>query len=59
MIGLSGADGAVGVSMLVEGGRRGVSLHSRAPAIIGALGGNKGDPGLRGIRRRGSGGVKE
>jgi len=32
-----------GAFELVEGGRRGVSLYSRAPAIIGALGGDKGD----------------
>ncbi len=90
MISLGGADGAVGVDVLVspglvallferavglykvvfpailtgalefaERGRRGVSPHIGAPAIIRALGGDKGDPGLRGIRQRRSGGVKE
>jgi len=38
-----------GALEFVEGGRRGVSLCSRAPAIIGALRGDKGDPRLRGI----------
>ena len=39
-----------GAFEFMEGGRRGVSPRSRAPAIIRALGGNKGDPRLRGVR---------
>ncbi len=48
-----------GAFEFAERGRRGVSPCSRALAIIRALEGYKGDPRLRGIRRRGSGGVKE
>ncbi len=48
-----------GALEFVEGGRRGVGSCSGAPAVIGALSGNKGDHGFGGVRGRRSGRVKE
>ena len=50
----------IGALEFTERGGRGVSPGGRAPAIIsGALGGNKGNPRIRGVRGRGGSGVKE
>ncbi len=48
-----------GTLEFIKGGRGGIGPGSGAPAIVGALGGNKGDPRLRGIRGRGSRRIKE